>query len=534
MAKFKDLTTEDKQYLTHFYYDRDMCHAEKMEILTKKYEVSERTVRRWWREELNLSQNYTKLPPQLVEAQNRQIDNNTDILLVTAAQNKTGINGPLLENMKSYKEFLTAVGYKTQIVVAPARYRNPTSPTEQRIEKEQAQEWWRDEVQEYMYFGKLQFGDVIVSTDSRILPTASRPLTNYEVLAKDNSLILPHPRIHFKVLPRFKDKPLRSMSTTGFLTHKNYSDSRTGERGFQHHSYGFVVIEKKSDNTCHIPRNVKANIDGDFTDLIYEVKNKKVKRIKSTKGIILGDLHAAEANMEIFNKTLDLYPIFKPSQTVVHDALDASTVNPHEQKDMFIQRLKIREKRYLIEDEIEHCFDLLGSLIDTKSELNVIISNHDIFLDRHINDGNWKKDLHNSPTYLKMALIQQEVDLRDYGSIFGYMVKERFGDNVNYVNFGDSLEIGGYQCAMHGDHGSNGSRGSALTFSKLNTKMIGGHSHTPIILDGYTGVGVMCNLNQYYTRKGLSSWAHCHSIIHNNNKNQLLVFGNDYKFSELI
>ena len=133
-----------------------------------------------------------------------------------------------------------------------------------------------------------------------------------------------------------------------------------------------------------------------------------------------------------------------------------------------------------------------------------------------------------------MALIQQEVDLREYGSIFGYMLKERFGKKADYINFGQSLELGNYECAMHGDHGTNGARGSALTFSKLNTKMIGGHSHSPIILDGYTGVGVLCNLHQYYTRKGLSSWAHAHSIVHENDKNQLLVFGDDYKFSELI
>ena len=532
--KFKELAAEDKQYLTHFYYDEDMSHSEKMEVLTEKYDVTERTIRRWWKEELKLSQTFSKLPPQLREAQQRNINKKTNILLVTSAQNKTGINTGLLNNMETYKKFLESLGNKVEIVIAPARYRNPTSPTEQRTDKEQVQEWWRDEVRQYLHFGKLQFGDTLISTDSRILPTAKKPLTGYEVLAKDGNLVLPHPRIHFKTLPRFKNKPLHSMSTTGFITQKNYSDSKAGETGFQHHSYGFVIVEKKKDGICHIPRNVKADSDGNFIDLIFSVNNGKVSKIKKTKGIVLGDLHAAEVNMEIFDRTIDLYDIFKPEQTVVHDALDASTVNPHEQKDMFIQRLKIRENRYLINDEIEHCFDLLETIIGTGSKLNVVISNHDIFLDRYVNDGNWKKDLHNSPTYLKMALIQQEVDLREYGSIFGYMLKERFGDDADYINFGQSLELGNYECAMHGDHGTNGARGSALTFSKLNTKMIGGHSHSPIILDGYTGVGVLCNLHQYYTRKGLSSWAWAHSVVHENDKNQLLVFDDNYQISSLI
>ena len=428
------------------------------------------------------------------------------------------------------------IGFKVEIVIAPARYRNPTSPAEQLSQQEKAsiQEWWRDEVKPYLFYNKIQFGDTLISCNSRIRPTAKKPLTGYEVLAKDNHLVLPHPRIHFKTMPRFKDAPLRSMLTTGYVTHKNYSDSKAGETAFEHHSYGFVIVEKKEDGTCHCPRHVKVQKDGSFIDLMYQVKDKEVSIAPPAKGIVWGDLHAAEVNKEIFDRTLDLYSVFKPEQTVIHDALDASTVNPHETKDMFIQRLKIAEGRYLIKNEIDHCFDLLSEIVDTGTKVNVIISNHDIFLDRHVNDGNWKKDLHNSPAYLEMALIQQTVDLRQYGSIFGYMLYTQFGDDVKYINFGESLDIGGYECAMHGDHGANGARGSANTFSKLNTKMIGGHSHSPMILDGYTQVGVTCNLNQYYTRKGVSSWAHAHSIVHANDKNQLIVFGNDYKFTELI
>lgn len=532
--KFKDLSAEDRQYLTHFYYDQDMTHSEKMEILSEKYECGERSIRRWWKEELLLTQAFSKLSPQLRRAQQKNVKDKTNILLVTSAQNKTGINLGLLNNMKTYQKFLTELGYNVEIIVAPARYRNPTSPSEHRADKESVQEWWRDELREYLHFGKLTFGDTLVSTDSRILPTAKKPLTGYEVLAKDNNLVLPHPRIHFKTLPRFKNKPLRSMSTTGFITKKNYSDSKAGETGFQHHSYGFVIIEKKKDGTCHIPRNVRATADGSFIDLVYQVKDKKVTTITKTKGIVLGDMHAEQIDMEVFNRTLDLLPVFNPAEIVVHDALDASTVNPHEQKDMFIQRLKIKEGRYLIEEEIEHCFELLDELNQTEAQLNVVISNHDIFLDRHVDTGDWKKDLHNSLAYLKMATIQQEVDLREYGSIFGYMLYEEFDGNVKYINFGESLDIGKYECGMHADHGTNGARGSALTFSKLNTKMIGGHTHSPIILDGYTGVGIMCKLDQYYTRKGLSSWAHAHSIVHENDKNQLLVFGDDYKISDLI
>lgn len=531
--KFKDTTKEDREYLTHIYYDNDITHSEKMDILTKKFGVGERSIRRWWKEELKLSQNYSKLPEQIKKAQERSLPKGTDIILVTAAQNKTGVHREFLKNLEAYKDFLTSKGYNTEIVIAPSKYRNPTSPTEQRSDKEQVQDWWRDEVQEYLYYGKIQFGDTLVSTNSRILPTAKKPLSGFEVLAKDNNLILPHPRVHFRTMPRFKNKPLRSMSTTGFITHKNYSDSKAGDTAFEHHSYGFVVVEKKKDNTCHIPRNVKACSDGSFVDLIFSVDKGKVSIIDKTEGIVLGDLHASEVDMDIFSKTLDLIELFKPEEIIVHDALDGSTVNPHEVKDMFIQRLKIRENKYLIADELEHCFNLLEQIKDTGSKVNVVISNHDIFLDRFINDANWKRDLHNSPTYLELALIQQTVDLRDYGSIFGYMLSKRLPE-VNYIKYGDSLHISGHEVGQHADFGINGAKGSANSFSKLNVKMIGAHLHSPIILDGYTGVGVTCKLHQYYNRRGLSSWAHAHSIIHHNNKNQLIVFGDDREITSLL
>lgn len=532
MAKnFKELTKEDIEYIT-LIYNEDMTHAEKMSILSKKFGVVDRTIRGWWNK-LNLNEPVSKLPNQLLRARDREFDSDADIVLFTAAQNKTGINRRFFNNILVYKRFLEKEkGKKVELIVAPSRYRNPTSPVE--ANKKQGEQWWVDEVDEYLLYNKFQFGDTLISADSRIRPTAKRPLTGYEVLAKDNNLVLPHPRIHFTTMPRFKGRPLRTMSTTGFLTNRNYSDSKAGETGWQHHSYGFVVIEKKPDGICHVPRNVKANSDGSFIDLIYEVNKGKVSQIKGSAGFIWGDIHASEINREVFDRTLDLYDILSPEITVLHDVFDGTTVNPHEVKDMFIQRRKIVEKKFYIKDEVQHSFDLVSEIMDTGSQVNVVLSNHDVFLDRHINDGNWKKDLHNSDTYLEYALIQQKVDLREYGTIYGYLLNKEFDGKVNYVNYGDSLDIMGYECGLHADNGVNGAKGSPTTFAKLNTKMIGAHLHRPLIQDGYTGVGVTCNIYQYYTRKGLSSWAHAHAVVHLNGKSQLLVFDDSYEISSLI
>lgn len=529
--KFKELTEENIEYLKYVYYE-DMKHKEKMEILTVKFNVTERTIRRWWKEKLNLSEQISTLPKQMQDAQKRHISTETNILLITSAQNKTGVNNKFLKNLISYKNFLEDQGFNVEIIISPQRYRNPTNPTEDR--KKKAQLWWVDEILPYLHYGKLQFGDVLVSTDSRVRPTAKEPLLGYEVLAKDNSLILPHSKIHFKTLPRFKNNPLRIMSTTGYITNKNYSDSKAGETAWEHHSYGFVVVEKKSDGTCHIPRNVKVKTDGSFIDINNKVENEKVSKITSCEGIVLGDIHASELNLNIFSETINLMTLLRPVKTILHDLFDGSTVNPHEVKDMYIQKKKIRENRFLIDQEIEQSFDVVKVLQDLTDKIYVSLSNHDIFLDRLINDGNWKKDLHNSHNYLKYALIQQTENIEEHGTIYGYLLNKEFNGEVKYLNYGDSLKIKGYECALHGDNGSNGSRGSYRQFSRLNTKMIHGHQHSPVMHNNVTCVGVTCNISQYYTRKGLSSWAYAHSIIHDNGKNQLIVFGDDNKISNII
>lgn len=43
---FKDLTPENIEYIKHVYY-QEMLHIEKMEILSKKFNVAERTIRSW-------------------------------------------------------------------------------------------------------------------------------------------------------------------------------------------------------------------------------------------------------------------------------------------------------------------------------------------------------------------------------------------------------------------------------------------------------------------------------------------------------
>lgn len=528
---FKDLTPENIEYVKHIYY-QEMIHKEKTDILSAKFGIAERTVRDWWGK-LDLVKLKTDLPPQLQKAQDRNLNKNTKVLLVTTAQNKTSVNKDFLNNLIAYKDYITDVlGKETEIVIVPSRYRNPTNNIED--EKTKSSDWWEDEVSDYLFYGKVNFGDTLISCDSHISPTAKEPILGYEILAENNHVVLPHSKIHFKTLPRFRGDALRVMATTGYITSKNYSKSKSGESGFMLHSYGFVVVELKDKNTCYIPRNVKVKSDGNFTDILYAVKDNKVDKVNSSLGFVFGDIHTEQINRDFLNVTKGLVGKLNPEKSVLHDIYDGSVTNPHEGKDMFLKRLKIAEGKHLIENEVDECLDLIDEIKGCCGEVWISESNHDLFLQRFIDSENWKRDLHNSPAYLKYALIQQTVDLREYGNILGYLIFERFGDSVKYMKMGESMYIGEYQCAAHGDYSSNGAKGATRGFSRLNLKLIHAHSHSPMLHNNVTCVGTTCNLNQWYNRKGLSSWAYAHSVIHNNGKNQLLVFNDDYTLSGLI
>ena len=528
---FNDLTPEKVEYIKDVYY-QEMLHVEKMEILSKKFKVGERTIRSWW-QKLDLSKLATNLAPQLQKAQDRTLNKNTKVLLVTTAQNKTAVNKDFLSNLVAYKDYITTeLGKETEIVIIPSKYRNPTNNIED--EKNKASDWWETSLDEYLFYGKVNLGDTLISCDSHISPSAKDPLSGYEILAENNHVVLGHTKNHFTTLPRFRGEALRVMATTGSLTTKNYSKSKSGEHGSLTHSYGFVVVELKDKDVCYIPRNVKVKSDGSFIDLIHSVSNNKVAKIESSLGFVWGDIHSQQINRNFLEVTKKLITKFNPEKSVLHDIFDGGSINVHESKDMFLKRLKITEGKHLLEDEVKECLDLVDEIKGCCGEVWISESNHDIFLQRHIDSENWKRDLHNSPAYLKYAYIQQTVDLRKYGNILGYLLWERFGDSVKYMKMGDSVYIADYQVASHGDFSSNGARGQTKGFSRLNLKLIHAHSHSPKLHNNVTCVGTTCEIQQWYNRKGLSSWAYGHSVIHNNGKNQLLVFDDDYTLSGLI
>ena len=106
------------------------------------------------------------------------------------------------------------------------------------------------------------------------------------------------------------------------------------------------------------------------------------------------------------------------------------------------------------------------------------------------------------------------------------VVALELGQYLHALKPNEELFIHGWEMSVHGHQGSNGAKGSLLSFRQLDRKMMVAHGHNPERADGVLRVGTSSKRRQGYN-DGLSNHEHAHGIIHNDGKSQLLVTPND-------
>jgi hypothetical protein len=82
---------------------------------------------------------------------------------------------------------------------------------------------------------------------------------------------------------------------------------------------------------------------------------------------------------------------------------------------------------------------------------------------------------------------------------------------------------GGIECALHGDQGPNGARGTPLNLTRVATRMNTGHTHTASIYDGVYTAG-LCGLMDQGYNEGASSWSHSQVVTYASGKRTIVTF----------
>ena len=215
------------------------------------------------------------------------------------------------------------------------------------------------------------------------------------------------------------------------------------------------------------------------------------------EALILGDLHTAKLSQAARERIRNRIISVNPKMLILHDVMDAESVNPHEEKNPLLKVRRYESGTHSLANEIEDTLEYLSELKLLCPDIRVVASNHDTMIDRYIANMDWRRDIPNAVKYAELLPIA----LREPDGVFPYLVRQL---GITATKVDDSIVVCGIELNMHGDRGANGSRGSAVQFKNLSFKNVSAHDHTPSRADGSLGVG--CQDLDHGYNIGLSSW----------------------------
>lgn len=444
--------------------------------------------------------------------------------VITSAQNATPVNQGFFASLKKYCEY-----HDAELIVIPIRYKNPTSVF---TIDDLANDWWAEELQPYLCDVRSELNkNLILFADIKIQPTATNPLSGFDALGRDKSVILGHTKLMMKTVPVPSHATPKILTTTGCVTVSNYTETKTGKKGDFHHSYSALIVELDKD-IFHI-RQLNSITDGSFIDLDKEYRPDGVFEAPPALALVMGDTHAQFVDESVLKATFEdkdsIVNVTNPKHLIWHDVLDFYSKNHHHRGNPFVDFAKYHAGLNNVKKELELTFDLINKY--GKNRINVFpASNHPDALARWIKETDWKNDPVNAELYLETALYMvRGTSMGDNGSITPDPFKfwgQKFLDKmlVNssiFLSRDEPFDLMGVDLSGHGDRGPNGSRGSIKSMSTLGVKTITGHSHSPGIYDGACQVGTSSKLRLEYN-SGPSSWLHTHCLLYANGKRALI------------
>ncbi len=156
--------------------------------------------------------------------------------VITCAQNGTPVHKNFLRSLKQYCRFNDA-----ELIVIPIRYKNPTSTwTKSQINAEV----WAPELRSYLYNQRKKLcANLVLLGDVKTRPTATKPLSAFEAITAGESGILGHTKLQLLTVPTPQGRYPKILTTTGAVTVKNYTESKSGMLGELHHFLGACAVD---------------------------------------------------------------------------------------------------------------------------------------------------------------------------------------------------------------------------------------------------------------------------------------------------
>ena len=444
--------------------------------------------------------------------------------VVTSAQCNTRLDGRTWASIKRVAEERGA-----KLLVVPLRYRNPTSPDE--TYKTEREVWWPKEVEPYLIESEARLHDrLYLFGNIKTQATAENPLSGMEAFGGGASVIYGHAQIAMRAIPTPQYHLPKNMLTTGSVSRKNYSDTKTGWKGHFHHSLGAVYVEKEGSR-FHM-RVLNADRGGAVFDLIERFSPSGVKVFDRIPGLVTGDEHAGLIDTLALEGTYtredSLVALTRPREIVRHDVFDGYSCSPWHARNSIVRFAKWRDGADDVEGELELTVQHIDKTTPKGTRNVIVASNHNEFLLRWLNDHDPKRDPRNAIIYHElMARVLRDAQMgpggAEYPDPFALWARDRVTTSCKFLTRGESHLIKDIEVGYHADIGSGGAKGTPRAFARIGVKSIGGHIHVAGIEKGYHHVGTTGVLNPDYVRGAPSAMMHCHCLILPNGKRQLAV-----------
>lgn len=445
--------------------------------------------------------------------------------VITWAQNATPVHEGFLAALKHY-----CTANEAKLIVIPGRYKNPTSQWSQHQEDN---EYWVPEVSAYLMNHRVPLNENIsIMGDIKIQPTAERPLSGFSTITGHSSGIFGHPKLQLSSIATPQNRLPKLITTTGAVTVQNYTDTKAGKKGEFHHTLGAVVVEIVNKKEFHI-RQINALEDGSFIDLTREYTASGVQDAPPPLALVMGDIHTDVMcpmceQVTFFDKD-GIVPYLRPERIILHDWYDGYSGSHHHDKKVFIKYAKHKSGRDDVKAELDRTFARTKKWVESCDAMFYVVgSNHNEHLTQWLERNEPKNDPRNAEFYhYLMYRMYQEINMGTYGAHIPNPLEilcrddATFRDRLSFVDRDDSLQIADIECGMHGDVGTNGSRGSVVRFNTIGVKSITGHTHSPAIEGGAYQVGTNSALKLEYT-VGPSSWLNTDCLIYANGKRTLI------------
>ncbi len=362
-------------------------------------------------------------------------------------------------------------------------------------------------------------------------PSIDNPFAGYEVLCKGDSIIIPHPQIRMKTVPMSHVDPCTIMHTTGAVTDARYTSTKQGTKAYTNHSLAALVVEEDASiNGFHI-RVLNSGPEGSFYDLDKFYDGETVTTGNTIDALVLGDEHVIHVDPQVSAATLtaktSLAKVLKPKFIVRHDSLDFFSGSHHHEGNPFIQYAKHMSGNNDVRAELKLTMDYILKTTPKFSKSIVISSNHNEHLYRWLteckpNREPWNMLLYHELMYLMLKETKMGTSSVDHPNPLELWTRHNYvTDKIQFIGGYESFKVDGVELSFHGDKGVNGSRASAVQFSKIGTKTIVGHSHSSSIIGGCYQVGTSSYLKLDYNT-GPSSWIHSACLIHQNGRRQMV------------